>query len=280
MSEILDVSGFDPSVPDPDFRWVFRQPSYYLSGDANTTGQVFDSLKDFIRTLDSEIDGVLERERMLYQAQTAGGPDWLRENILAHRESDFRRYACYAMLLMTALTIESELNNFARVLAGELGLADGIDTLRGDLLTRMRTFLKKVARWYAYPPELAWQWLRDVMTLRNIIVHSAGSFCAGIGDRAENRCRSIAARRKGITFSSPPQSRYTTIDVSPVFCRASAEAARRFFVILYSPCWLRRWTRAQRARELSIYVTRTFSTEPPKRAKRLASRKPRRGSRS
>lgn len=238
----------------------FPGGNYYLVGEVCATDDTFAYLGDFVQTIDSDLDAILERKRLVAAAEAGSlAKEDLHAFLQEQRERAFSRLVGYSTLLTVALTVEAELVRFCNIIRHEFDLPIGPGDVKGDLLERSRKYIQDVAKWPGCPSPEDWLWLRDVFELRHKVVHEAGEFADG--DQTHRLLRPLVSRRPGIQIERNLNSKFCQLNVTLSFCRSAVHAGRCFFVRLYEPFWLHHgtWTDEQKSRHDSKYTERRYS---------------------
>lgn len=199
-----------------------------------TTRNLLDGLRSYLTTFEIQLDSIRQDENSTAMDSRDGRVHPV------HFGDLLPRLQAYSFVTLLALIVEVRLSVFCRTVQQDYALATGIDDLAGDLFARAFAFLAQSLS--LEPPQNLWQWLSDVMLIRDCIVHTGGSIQAlSRSDRLE--IHSIVRRRPGLAvesdsllFSHRPQAGclgQQILRVELEFCSDAVTAAQGLIGYLY-----------------------------------------------
>jgi len=99
------------------------------------------------------------------------------------------------------------------------------EDLRGSTIARAKKFLDAFSG-FTSPPEVHWELIADIYTLRNSIVHNGA--LVDTGDKNSKRIATLMSRAPGI--SNPSSG---VLEIEPEFCKYALESVENFFTELH-----------------------------------------------
>ena len=191
-----------------------------------------DGIGRFMDLLDSEMDELLDKERIRIDAECEpGGAEAEEEHHVADTDylDLFPNILTYSYVTWLATTLESSLVKLCQFVRFKKRLAFKVNDFHGSVIEQIELFLRQVDE-QPLPTDGSWVWIKDVFAIRHCIVHEAGKV------RAEKykKVRSIAERRVGLALSEDANFD-TYLIVKLAFCKEALSAVRTVLKAVHSP---------------------------------------------
>lgn len=132
----------------------------------------------------------------------------------------------YSILVLLSSIVETQILGYAQRIAVRKGHGFDPKDFRNAILDRAAAYIKEIAG-SDITQNTRWEVLKDLQTLRNVIVHRAGKPDEGEKEQLEQICR----RRGGISLSENPFSIWHDRELSLTvgYCRYFAREVEEFF---------------------------------------------------
>ncbi len=175
-----------------------------------------------------------EQENLKKLAESEG---WDYHDYDAERqglEADYRhwvpKYSAYSAVIILCSIAETRLVACAERVGTDCKSTFVLKELKGSPLEAAARYLKRVAG-VDVATDAAWKYLRDMQTLRNLIVHRGGLRGSDLNHQRE--FDGLLARHEHRLFRSKNLPFGEEIWVSMEFCRVSAAELQSFFMRLF-----------------------------------------------
>ena len=136
------------------------------------------------------------------------------------------REEAYSVLVLLSSIVETQMLGYAGRIAARKGQAFDPRAFRDKVLGRVANYIKGIAG-LDLTKNSRWQLLKDLMALRNIIVHRAGR----PDERDRGQLKQICKRRRGVSLIETPLSWWRDPELSLTVgsCRYFAREVAEFF---------------------------------------------------
>lgn len=188
------------------------------------TTENLSELKHFLETLENFIAQEERKEVEALEPHATGGDFWAYYYPYQWQQiigGQLRK--SFIVSLMSSA--EFHLNLLCRDVAIIAKASITHEDLRGSTIARAKKFLDAFSG-FTSPPEVHWELIADIYTLRNSIVHNGA--LVDTGDKNSKRIATLMSRAPGI--SNPSSG---VLEIEPEFCKYALESVENFFTELH-----------------------------------------------
>lgn len=211
-------------------------PKFRLNPLAMDTFGRLAGIRAYLDLLDKEMSAIEAKEREHLQ-ETAETQGWdysdydVERQVLDERFGHWiPRFSAYSAIILLYTIVEVQLVDCAAALAKRTESPFSIGDLRGRGIETAILFIERLAK-HDVKAQDEWQYITDLRTLRNLIVHRIGT--RGQTDAHQHEADRLAARYSGQLEFPKTDWSYREGFVSMSLCRTFVDKVEAFYTTLF-----------------------------------------------